>query len=238
MKKSLLILPVFNEEIYIREVLESLPNIDILVIDDGSTDSTSEILNTVKIDFLIRHETNQGYGKSLIDGFKFAIENNYTSLITMDCDAQHEPKCIPTFFEALEEFDIVSGSRYLPESPHITEPQEERREINRQITHLIHKYTKYNNITDAFCGFKGYRVEAIKKLNLTEYGYGMPLQLWIQASAANLRVKEIPVPLIYKDKNRDFKGNFNSKEARLKYYLEVINKELENVKHLSNRSTS
>lgn len=239
MREKLLILPVFNEEDYILEVLESLPDtVDISVIDDGSTDNTLKILKQhTKVDFLIRHKTNQGYGKSLIDGFELAIKNNYTYLVTMDCDAQHEPKYIPIFFEELTNFDIVSGSRYLPTSPHLSEAPKDRVEINKFITQLICKYTKYN-ITDAFCGFKGYRTEALKKLNLTEHGYGMPLQLLIQASNAGLTIKEIPVPLIYHVQDRNFKGNFSSKEARLKYYLEVIKKELANVNHIRSRGTS
>lgn len=228
MKENLLILPVFNEETYISDVLKSLslyPDIDILVVDDGSTDNTLKILKQAKIDFLIRHDTNQGYGKSLIDGFEWAILNNYTYLVTMDCDTQHEPKYIPTFFEKLKYFDIVSGSRYLPASPRFGKIPKDRVEINKIITHLICNWTKYK-ITDSFCGFKGYRTAVLKKINLTEHGYGMPLQLWIQAANAGLTVKEIPVPSIYKSKDRDFKGNFKSKEARLEYYLEVIEKEV------------
>lgn len=228
MKENLLILPAFNEEVYISDVLKKLslyPDIDVLVIDDGSTDNTMKILKQAKIDFLIRHDINQGYGKSLIDGFGWAILNNYTYVVTMDCDAQHEPQYLPTFFENLKDFDIVSGSRYLPTSPHFGKVPKDRIEINKFITHLIHNWTKYK-ITDSFCGFKGYRTEALKKLNLTEQGYGMPLQLWIQASNVGLRVKEIPVPSIYKSKGRNFKGNFKSKKARLEYYLEVIEKEV------------
>ncbi|MBU1614217.1 glycosyltransferase family 2 protein [bacterium] len=230
MEKNLLVLPVFNEEAYLSEVLESLSNvtgIDLLVIDDGSTDKTPKILREAKIDSLIRHETNQGYGKSLIDGFGFGRKNGYTYLVTMDCDAQHEPEYIPAILKELKGFDIVSGSRYLPDSDHISQPPEDRVEINRTVTKLLIEHTGYS-ITDSFCGFKGYRVEALKDLRLTECGYGLPLQLWIQAKRAGLSVREIPVPLIYKDQGRDFKRTFESKEARLRYYLQVMEKELKN----------
>lgn len=225
-----MVLPVFNEEAYLSEVLESLSNvtgIDLLVIDDGSTDKTPKILREAKIDSLIRHETNQGYGKSLIDGFGFGRKNGYTYLVTMDCDAQHEPEYIPAILKELKGFDIVSGSRYLPDSDHISQPPEDRVEINRTVTKLLIEHTGYS-ITDSFCGFKGYRVEALKDLRLTECGYGLPLQLWIQAKRAGLSVREIPVPLIYKDQGRDFKRTFESKEARLRYYLQVMEKELKN----------
>ena len=230
MKKNLLILPIFNEEAYLPEVLKSLcqvKEVDILVVDDGSTDETPRILKEAKIDSLIRHKTNQGYGKSLIDGFEFAKGNGYSYLVTMDCDAQHEPEYVPAILKELKGFDIVSGSRYLPGAVHFSRPPEDRLEINKIITRLIIKHTRYS-ITDSFCGFKGYKVEALKKLTLTEYGYALPLQLWIQASKLGLTVKEIPVPLIYRDEDRAFKGSFGSKDDRLRYYLRVIEKELKN----------
>ncbi|MEW5767027.1 MAG: glycosyltransferase family 2 protein [bacterium] len=223
--RNLVIIPVFNEEAHILEVLESIKSnaeeADILVVDDGSTDNTPRILEEARIGFLIEHQENQGYGQSLIEGFEFAIKKDYTYLVTIDCDAQHEPAYIPQFFEELKKFDIVSGSRYLPDSLKVDQPPEGRLEINKKITGLMRQYTGYQ-ITDSFCGFKGYRVAGLKKLNLTERGYGMPLQLWLQAARVGLTVKEIPVPLIYKDQTRDFKNAFRSKEERLEYYLKVI----------------
>lgn len=222
--RNLVIIPVFNEEDYILEVLENIKantDADILVVDDGSTDNTQRILEEAHIGFLIEHQENQGYGQSLIDGFAFAIKNGYTDLVTIDCDAQHEPAYISRFFDGLKSFDIVSGSRYLPDSLKVDQSPEDRLEINRKITGLIRRYTGYQ-ITDSFCGFKGYRAAGLKKLNLTEPGYAMPLQLWLQVARAGLTVKEIPVPLIYKDQTRDFKAAFRSKEERLEYYLEVI----------------
>lgn len=222
--RNLVIIPVFNEEEHILEVLGNIKantEADILVVDDGSTDNTQRILEEAHLGFLIEHQENQGYGQSLIDGFEFAIKNDYTYLVTIDCDAQHEPAYISQFFAGLEEFDIVSGSRYLPDSLKVDQPPEDRLEINRKITELIRRHTGYQ-ITDSFCGFKGYRAAGLKKLNLTEPGYAMPLQLWLQAARAGLTVKEVPVPLIYKDQTRDFKNAFRSKEERLAYYLEVI----------------
>ena len=61
-------------------------------------------------------------------------------------------------------------------------------------------------LTDAFCGFKAYRVEALSSLRITETGWGMPLQLWVQAARLGLRVKEVAVPRIYLDPNRAFGG--------------------------------
>ena len=78
------------------------------------------------------------------------------------------------------------------------------------------------SLTDAFCGFKAYRREALEKLFITERGWGMPLQLWVQAARQGLRVKEIAVPRVYLDPTRAFGGVMNDPEQRLAYYREVL----------------
>ena len=77
-------------------------------------------------------------------------------------------------------------------------------------------------ISDAFCGFKAYRVESLSRLNITVPGYGMPLQLWVQAARLGLRIQEVPVSLIYNDPNRQFGGSLDNPTARLLYYYEVL----------------
>jgi len=124
-----------------------------------------------------------------------------------------------------EIFDIVSGSRYLSSQKQIDVPPEDRYTINRKITGLINKITDYG-LTDSFCGFKVYRVESLKKLELSEKGYGLPLQLWIQAYKNNLTVKELPVSMIYKDKDRTFGNYLNDPKKRLAYYQKIIDSEV------------
>jgi len=203
---------------------------DLLVINDGSTDESKNIVeeiascSKIKGRFLIiNHLKNEGCGKSLIDGINFTRNNNYKYLLTLDCDKQHEPKLIPQFFKEIkkEKFDIVSGSSYLSPQKQTDSLPEDRYMINRQITKLINQIAGYG-LTDSFCGFKVYRVESLKKLELTEKGYGLPLQLWVQACKNNLTVKELPVSMIYKDKNRAFGNYLDNPETRLKYYQKII----------------
>ncbi len=89
-------------------------NSDVLVIDDGSTDSTPCMLPSFPVE-VIRHSTNRGYGRSLQDAFRWAAVDGYDWVVTMDCDEQHEPEAIPTFLDRIEkdDCDIISGSRYL-----------------------------------------------------------------------------------------------------------------------------
>jgi dolichol-phosphate mannosyltransferase len=139
----------------------------------------------------------------------------------MDCDGQHEPSRIPVLLEAIHDADLVSGSRYLRDFRQDTLAPEDRRRINFTITaELNERYTL--GITDAFCGFKAYRREALAKLCITETSWGMPLQLWVQAARAGLRIKEVGVPRLYLDPNRAFGGVMNDAEQRLAYYRKVI----------------
>lgn len=79
-------------------------------------------------------------------------------------------------------------------------------------------------LTDAFCGFKAYRVSALARMEITETGYAMPLELWVQAACKKLSVVEVAVPRIYLDENRSFGGKLDDPEVRLNHYYEVMNK--------------
>ncbi len=216
-------LPVYNEVDYVNPILDQVLAYatDVLVIDDGSTDGTSEILARRHDIRVIRHGSNSGYGAALQIAFSYTIEHGFHGLVTLDCDGQHQPQRIPRFIEAAASADIVSGSRYLKKYEGDDEPPAERLFINRRITSELNRRLGLE-LTDAFCGFKAYRTEALRKLKISDPGYAMPLELWVEAAAAGLRVIEIPVPLIYLDLNRSFGGSLDHAETRLSYYNRVI----------------
>jgi dolichol-phosphate mannosyltransferase len=191
-------------------------------VDDGSTDGTSEILAKTPGIERIHHLSNSGYGKSLIDAFAFANRRGYDWVITMDCDEQHEPEMIPEFVEAIQSdrWDLISGSRYLKARTDNDLPPTDRRRINFTITELVNREL-HLNLTDAFCGYKAHRMEAMRRLHLNVAGYAFPMQLWPQVAAAGLRVTELPVRLIYNDPNRYFGGQLDDADNRLKHYLDV-----------------
>ena len=203
---------------------------DVLVIDDGSTDATPQLLSTFPVE-VIRHSTNRGYGRSMQDAFRWAAVDGFDWVITMDCDEQHEPESIPLFLEAAEagDADVISGSRYLitPEQQAAEgSPPPDRRAINRMITDELNTRLGLA-LTDAFCGFKAYRVEAIARLSLSEDGYAFPMQFWAQAVANTLRIREIPIKLIYNDLKRSFGGPLDDRDIRLAHYRRVLHCELE-----------
>src|SRR5690606_6263672 len=121
--------------------------------------------------------------------------------------------------------DIVSGSRYLKVFEGDSEPPDDRRRINMRITALLNESLGLN-LTDSFCGFKAYRVASLEAFDVTELGYAMPLQHWVQAVVAGLKIVEYPVPLVYLDENRSFGGSLDDAKQRMQYYLEVLHREL------------
>jgi dolichol-phosphate mannosyltransferase len=123
--------------------------------------------------------------------------------------------------EAIHDADIVSGSRYLRDFHQDTLAPQDRRRINREVTSELNRRFGLH-LTDAFCGFKAYRREALDRLHITERGWGMPLQLWVQAARLGLRVKEVGVPRLYLDPNRAFGGVLDDADKRLAYYRQVI----------------
>jgi dolichol-phosphate mannosyltransferase len=231
--RAVVLLPLFNEAPTVGRVLDQVrrwaPGHPVLVVDDGSTDGSAEVLRAYPDLTVLTHAQNEGYGQSLIDGFAYALAHGFNSVVTLDCDEQHEPRQIPQFLAALDRdggsVDIVSGSRYLDAAAGGDPAPPDRQALNAEITERLRALTGYP-ITDAFCGFKAYRATALAMFRLTEPSYGMPLQVWIQAAAHRLRVVEIATPRIYKNPERRFWGGLDDTDVRRRYYETVLEREV------------
>ena len=226
--RVLLAIPVYNEANHVHSVLTEVRRRidDVLVIDDGSTDGTPQALAEHPVE-VIRHASNRGYGRSMQDMMRWAAFDGFDWLVTMDCDEQHEPAAIPRFIEAIEqdELDVVSGSRYLDPEGRVDAPPPDRRRINGILTNEINQRLGLK-LTDAFCGFKAYRVSSLSRLELDVDGYDFPMQFWVQAVANGLRIGEIPVRLIYNDPSRSFGGPLDDPANRLAVYRRTFEREL------------
>ncbi len=216
-------LPIYNEQNHVHEVLDEVKRYanDVLVVNDGSTDQTAQRLAERNDIEVLSHEVNSGYGAALKSAFQYAIDEGYETIVTLDCDGQHQPKRIPRFVAACQNVDIVSGSRYLKSYEGDSEAPTQRLFINRQITKQINQQLGFC-LTDAFCGFKAYRVESLRQLDIQDNGYAMPLELWVQAAMLDMRVLEVPVPRIYLDEERSFGGSLDQADVRLAYYNSII----------------
>ncbi|MFM7207195.1 MAG: glycosyltransferase family 2 protein [Planctomycetaceae bacterium] len=233
MPRFLTALPVYNEAAHVQGVLDEVLRhaADVLVVDDGSTDGTSDLLaaraaarGDVRV---VRHPRNVGYGAALATAFRETLAGPWDGLVTIDCDGQHQPRLIPEFVAACAgpdaAADLVSGSRYLRRFPGDSLPPPARRRINAEITAEINDRLGLS-LTDAFCGFKAYSRRALERLHVTETGYAMPLEVWVQAAAAGLTIVELPVPLVYLDLARSFGGALDDAATRLAYYRLVLDR--------------
>ncbi|MFM7245609.1 MAG: glycosyltransferase family 2 protein [Planctomycetaceae bacterium] len=233
MPRFLTALPVFNEAAHVDGVLDEVLRFaaDVLVVDDGSTDGTSDLLaarvarrGDIRV---VRHAVNRGYGAALATAFHQTLAGPWDGLVTIDCDGQHQPRMIPEFVAACGHppaaSDIVSGSRYLRRFEGDSLPPATRRRINAEITAEINERLNLA-LTDAFCGFKAYSRRALERLHVTETGYAMPLEVWVQAAAAGLDIVELPVPLVYLDLARSFGGALDDAATRLAYYRCVLDR--------------
>ncbi|MDX2114684.1 MAG: glycosyltransferase family 2 protein [Planctomycetota bacterium] len=227
--RTLIAIPTYNEERYVLRVLRRVREHaeNILVIDDGSTDSTPCLLPQMPVE-VIRHAANRGYGRSLQDAFRWARVDRFDWVITMDCDEQHEPEAIPSFLDAIarDDADVISGSRYLSAYGDNDSPPPARRHINHAITREINERLGLA-ITDAFCGFKAYRTSAVSNLAFDVDGYAFPMQFWVQAVAAGITIRELPVKLIYNDPNRTFGGPLRNDDVRYAHYREILQREID-----------
>jgi dolichol-phosphate mannosyltransferase len=232
MPRYLTALPVYNEVAHVMGVLDEVVKVtpDVLVVDDGSSDGTTALLEdrvTSRGDVRhVRHAVNRGYGAALATAFHETLAGPWDGLVTIDCDGQHQPRLIPEFIAAAAAYDgpaIISGSRYLKVFEGDHTPPETRRRINADITAEINRRLGLA-ITDAFCGFKAYTRKALDLLRVTEPGYAMPLEVWVQAAAKGLMVSELPVHLIYLDEKRSFGGALDDATTRLAYYRQVLDR--------------
>lgn len=218
------VLPVFDEETTIASVLDAVAcefEGLVIVVNDGSRDGTSPLLEGRPDVVVVTHPENLGYGRSLADGFAAARELGMDRVVTMDVDGQHEPKHIAQFLAALEEgWDIVSGSRYLPGSAVLGNTPGHRRAVNERVAAVVNAATGWH-LTDAFCGFKAYRTAALDGMYFREPGYAMPMELWAYAHRKGLRVTELPVERIYFDHDRSFGEHLDDPDDRFAYYMRV-----------------
>ena len=216
-------IPIYNEEEYLQPVLTEVLQYaeNVLVVDDGSSDRTPELLREFPTIQTVRHPRNLGYGASLRTAFERAIAGGYDGLVTLDCDGQHEPSRIPMVAGRLADADIVSGSRYLQVFDPTQVPPEQRRRINVEVTRWLNECLGLSRDRRLLRiqGLSHIRFEAF---DITDNGYAMPLQVWVQAVAHKMKIVEVPVPLIYLDESRAFGGALDDAEYRLAHYRRVL----------------
>lgn len=197
--KILIIIPAYNEEENIVKTVQMITNskldLDYIVINDGSTDNTEEIIKENNINH-IKLVRNLGIGGAVQTGYKYAYENNYDIAIQFDGDGQHDISYVTKICDPLikEEADMCIGTRYLDKSSSEFQSTFMRRLGAVIISKFIYILTK-TKITDPTSGFRAVNKKVIKKF-ATNYPTEYPEpESTVDLLVNNYRVKEIPVSM-------------------------------------------
>ena len=193
------IIPLFNESKVLNEVIDKVQGTfkNIIVIDDGSTDNSYELLLKKDIT-LIRHPINLGQGAAIATGFEYVkkIENAF-AVITFDADGQHSIDDAKKFAEAILNCDeeIIFGSRFLGNEKNIPYIKRNVLKIATFFTNIITGM----KLSDTHNGLKAIKKSCIKKIDLDINGYAFESQLIYQISKHRILYKEFPANIIYTD---------------------------------------
>ena len=205
-ERALVIVPTYNERENIRRLIASVlrqdGRLEVLVVDDGSPDGTGDIVCELEAAdprvHLLARSHKMGLGTAYIAGFRWALERDYQYVLEMDADFSHDPGHLPQFLRAIEQADLVLGSRY--QQGRVTV-------VNWPISRLILSYSAnlYARavtglpVWDATGGFKCFRrsvLEAIDFSRVRSNGYAFQIEMSYRAWKRNFRIAEIPIVFV------------------------------------------
>ncbi len=200
--RTLIIIPTYNELDNLRPLLTEIfsyaPTTDILIIDDNSPDGTGQLADDIHDEnpqVCVLHRPGKlGLGTAYIAGFKYAIEHNYDAAFEMDADFSHDPRYLPDFLEAIENADLVIGSRYVPggNTPNWSL-------VRRFISgggNIFARFMLGIPVHDCTAGFRCYRTTVLRNIDLDtiqSQGYAFQIELAYRVTQQGFNVVEIPI---------------------------------------------
>jgi glycosyltransferase involved in cell wall biosynthesis len=224
-KQYLIVIPALNEETTIGSVIDAacqdIPQADILVVDDGSSDETSAIARERQA-MVVRHPFNLGYGAALQTGFRFADHHSYDFVITIDADGQHLPFCAKSLIETMQHqnADVVIGSRFLEGKYRAGIA----RTIGIRLFSFIAKIYTGVKITDPTSGFQLLRKTAFSHLSLADnYPLDYPdVNIIMSLHKRNFKIAEAPVTMKQKTNEQSMHRGFRPVFYVIRMLLAII----------------
>lgn len=200
--KLLVFLPCLNEADTLASVICAIPRafigiscVDILVVDDGSTDASASVAQEAGA-VVISHGSNRGVGAAFRTAVQYALSNGYDFLTNIDADGQFDPNEIALLIQPLLEgkADFVSGSRFLEKTP-IEHMSGIKRWGNYRMSALISQLAG-RKFYDVSCGFRAYSREALLRLNL-QGKFTYTQEVFLNLAFQGLRIQEVPIQVRY-----------------------------------------
>jgi dolichol-phosphate mannosyltransferase len=201
-RRLLVVIPTYNERENLGPILDRLhkvlPDVDVLVVDDGSPDGTGELADeraAANERVHVMHRTEKaGLGAAYIAGFRWGLAREYNTIVEMDADGSHAPEDLPRLLDAVGDADLAIGSRYVPGGAVVNWP------LNRQV--LSRGANVYSQVAlgirtrDITAGFRAYRRPVLEKLALDEvnsHGYCFQIDLTLRTADAGFEIVEVPI---------------------------------------------
>ena len=189
-------IPAYNEEKNIASIITKLKKItdSIIVCDDGSSDTTSDISKNLGA-IVITHKKNMGYGVAITSIFQKAKELNSDLLVTFDADGQHRVEDIEKVVEPIKNntADLVIGSRFLDKKSNVPN----YRKIGIKVITKITNASIKKKLTDSQSGFRAYNKQVLSQISPSDIGMGISTEILIKSSSKGLRIMEVPITILY-----------------------------------------
>jgi glycosyltransferase involved in cell wall biosynthesis len=221
--KIAILIPAYNEGKYIHDVIRNCFHykLDIIIVNDGSTDNTGKVAGSISQpeDFkiiLINHPQNRGKGESLKTGFNYIISNNYSGVITIDGDGQHNTDEIADFIDTIKSDnpDIIVGSRLQN-----TKGMPFIRLATNFFTSWIISLIAGRKISDVQSGFRYISSKTLKNVSLETKNFDTEPEILLKASWLKLKIENIPISTIY---HKEFVSHVNPIKDTIKFFRLVF----------------
>jgi dolichol-phosphate mannosyltransferase len=211
----------------------AVPEADLLVVDDNSPDGTGDLadkLAEADPHIQVMHRTEKaGLGAAYIAGFRWALERGYDAIVEMDADGSHQPEQLPRLLSALGSADGVIGSRYVQGGEVVNWPKS--REILSRGGNLYNRIMLGLRITDSTGGYRAYRASTLQKINLDTVesaGYCFQIDLTLRVVQTGLRLVEVPITFVERERGASKMSNAIVREAFLRVAQWGITSRLKN----------
>jgi dolichol-phosphate mannosyltransferase len=203
--RVVVVMPTYNEIDNLAWIVERLrtscPELDLLVVDDGSPDGTGDVADSLAVDdesvHVLHRAAKEGLGAAYLAGFRWALERGYDVIGEMDADGSHQPEQLGRLLTALEDADLVIGSRWVPGGSVVNWPR--RRELLSRGGNLYVRLLLGIEVRDATAGFRLFRRSALEAIDLASVqstGYVFQTDLVARCLHQGLRVREVPIEFI------------------------------------------
>src|SRR6266540_2391554 len=198
----LVVIPTYNERENLGPILDrlhkALPDVHVLVVDDGSPDGTGELADeraAANEHVHVMHRTvKAGLGAAYIAGFRWGLAREYETIVEMDADGSHAPEDLPRLLDAVGDADLSIGSRYVPGGSVVNWPV--RRQVLSRGANVYTQVALGMRIRDITAGFRAYRRHVLEKLALDEvasHGYCFQIDLTLRTADAGFDIVEVPI---------------------------------------------